>query len=419
MDRLHKVAGVLILLLVSFSLYGIASETENGSAPDEARSVILLIGDGMGFAQMTAARWAKADENLSNYMDAELYMDGMEYAGYSSTTSADSFVTDSAAAGTVLATGHKTNNGIIGQDETAIFGVQDGENLTTILELAEADGKATGIVTNMRITHATPASFYAHVNHRDNENRIAEQLLASGADVALGGGLCYFVGMNETDPLGGAGSRDDDQNLLREAQDLGYVFVYNRTELLTIDPEETEKLLGLFGTSHLYFELRRKNEIDPQPSLSEMTEKAIEVLSRDDDGFFLMVEGGTIDHACHIRSYENTTAETLAFDEAVKVALDYADRSGDTLVVVTADHEAGGLVLGSVDFDDYSAGDPVFASGLAFVPGEGYNLTPTGMSTHTAVDVPLMASGPGADRFSRGRTDNTEIFYLMKEGMGI
>ncbi|AET63535.1 alkaline phosphatase [Methanothrix harundinacea] len=419
MNRLHAAAGVLILLLVSFSLYGIALETDDGAEPKEARSVIFLIGDGMGFAQMTAARWAKADENLSNYTDAELFMDGMEYAGYSSTSSADSFVTDSAAAGTTLATGHKTKLGIIGQDETSIFGVQDGENLTTILELAEAEGKATGVVTNMRITHATPASFYAHVNDRDKENRIAEQFLASGVDVALGGGLCYFVGINETDPLGGASSRDDDQDLLAQAQDLGYVFVYNRTELLKIDPEETEKLLGLFGSSHLVFELRRRNETDREPSLSEMTEKAIEILSHDEDGFFLMVEGGTIDHACHIRSYENTAAETLAFDEAVKAALDYGERSGDTLVVVTSDHEAGGLVLGAVDFDDYSAGVPVFASGLAFIPGEGYNLTPTGMSTHTAVDVPLMASGPGAERFSRGRIDNTEIFYLMKEVMGL
>ncbi|HOO53823.1 MAG TPA: alkaline phosphatase [Methanothrix sp.] len=419
MNRLHTAVGALILLLVSFSLYAIASETENRAKPEEAKSVILLIGDGMGFAQMTAARWAKADENLSNYMDAELFMDGMEYAGYSSTSSSDSFVTDSVASGTALATGHKTNLGIIGQDETAIFGVQDGENLTTILELAESEGKATGIVTNMRITHGTPASFYAHVNDRDKEDLIAEQLLASGVDVVLGGGLCYFVGQNETDPLGGTSSRDDDLNLLQEAQDLGYVFVYNRTELLGVDPVSTERLLGLFGSSHLYFEFRRMSEIDPQPSLSEMTEKAIEVLSRDDDGFFLMVEGGTIDHACHIRSFDNTTAETLAFDEAVEVALDYADRSGDTLVVVTADHEAGGLVLGAVDFDNYSAGEPVFASGLARSSGPGYNLTSTGMSTHTAVDVPLMASGPGAERFCRGRIDNTEIFYLMKEGMGL
>ncbi|HII06650.1 MAG TPA: hypothetical protein HA349_04865 [Methanotrichaceae archaeon] len=150
-----------------------------------------------------------------------------------------------------------------------------------------------------------------------------------------------------------------------------------------------------------------------------MTQKAIEILSKDDDGFFLMVEGGRIDHACHIRCYENTTAETLAFDVAVKAALDYASLSNDTLVIVTADHEAGGLVLGAVDFYNYSAGDPVFASGLALSHGPGYNLTSTGMATHTAVDVPLMASGPGAEKFSRGRTDNTEIFYLMKEGMGL
>ncbi|HII06651.1 MAG TPA: alkaline phosphatase [Methanotrichaceae archaeon] len=224
MNKLHTVIGVLILLVVSVSLHGIASETENGAESKEAKSVILLIGDGMGFSQMTAARWAKADENLSNYMDTELYMDDMEYAGYSSTSAADSFVTDSVASGTALATGHKTNLGIVGQDATAISGVWDGENLTTILELAEADGKSTGVVTNMRITHGTPASFYAHVNDRDKENLIAEQLLASGVDVVLGGGLCHFVGQNEIDPLGGASCRDDDQNLLHEALDLRYVY---------------------------------------------------------------------------------------------------------------------------------------------------------------------------------------------------
>jgi alkaline phosphatase len=151
-----------------------------------------------------------------------------------------------------------------------------------------------------------------------------------------------------------------------------------------------------------------------------MTAKAIEILSKDEDGFFLMVEGGRIDHASHARNLSNNNADTLAFDEAVKVALDYAMKENDTLVIVTADHECGGFTLQPSDLESYEASglNPIFASGMITTPGS-YNLTAGKEATHTAVDVPVMASGPGADNVSRGKMDNTEIFDLMRNALGL
>jgi alkaline phosphatase len=140
----------------------------------------------------------------------------------SAPTSANAFVTDSAPAATAMATGQKTNNGVISQDATANQGKKDGKNLTTIVEMAEKAGLSTGLITTTRITHATPAAFYAHVDNRDNESEIADQLLISKVDVILGGGLQYFIGKNDTDPTGKEGKRNDDRNLLTEFQSKDY-----------------------------------------------------------------------------------------------------------------------------------------------------------------------------------------------------
>ncbi|MGV8174716.1 MAG: alkaline phosphatase [Methanothrix sp.] len=391
---------------------------------ESARNVILLIGDGMGFPQLTAARIDKAGENLSEYASVELFMDGMEQTGYVSTYSANAFVTDSAPASTAMATGNKTNNGVIGQDATAIQGIRDGSNLTTILEIAEIAGLSSGLITTTRITHATPAAFYAHVDNRDNESEIADQLLQSSVDVILGGGLQYFVGKNDTDPTGKAGRRDDERNLIDDFAALGYTNVHDGTSFERVDAQKTEKLLGLFESSHMQYELERRSSDDPDPSLAAMTEKAISILSNNPEGFFLMVEGGRIDHAGHERNLSKNLADTLAFDDAVKAALDFASRNNNTLVIVTADHECGGLVLQPEDLEKYEGSNgninPVFASGTAKTQGPRYDfITEMEEATHTAVDVPIMASGPGAEKVSHGRLDNTEIFDIMKEAMGL
>ncbi len=392
------------------------------ASESSAKNVILLIGDGMGFPQLGAARVALANWNLSSYAGTELNMDNMDQTGYVTTFSANSFVTDSAPAATAMATGNKTNNGVIGQDATAIQYIKDGRNLTTILELAEKAGLSTGLITTTRITHATPAAFYAHVDNRDNESEIADQLLESDVDVVLGGGLSYFVGKNETDPVGGKSKRGDNRNLIDEFMSKEYVFVYNGTAFQDVDANKTEKLLGLFETSHMQYELERLASTEKDPSLANMTEKAIAILSKNPKGFFLMVEGGRIDHASHARDLNNTTMDTLAFDNAVRTALDFAGKSNDTLVIVTADHETGGLILQPENLDKYEAGGlkPIFASGTTKTPGPRYDfITEMEEATHTAVDVPIMASGPEAEKVSQGKMDNTEIFVLMKKVLGL
>ena len=415
-------AGLLLSLAIIACLIPSGMADDAAGANASAKNVILLIGDGMGFPQLTLARIEKAGENLSNYTSVELFMDGMEQTGYVSTFSANSFVTDSAPASTAMATGHKTNNGVIGQDATAIQKKMDGKNLTTILELAEKAGLSTGLITTTRITHATPAGFYAHVDNRDNESEIADQLSKSNVEVILGGGLQYFVGKNDSVPTGKESKRNDDRNLLADFASQGYAFVYNGTAFQKVDAKKTEKLLGLFESSHLLYELERQSAKEMEPSLTEMTKKAIGILSKNPKGFFLMVEGGRIDHAGHERNLSKMVADTLAFDEAVKAALDFASQDNDTLVIVTADHECGGLVLQPENLAEYEGGviDPIFASGTARTPGPRYDfITEMDEAAHTAVDVPVMASGPGAEKVSHGKLDNTEIFEIMKEALGL
>jgi alkaline phosphatase len=274
------------------------------SGEGEVRNVILLIGDGMGIGQLTAAEVMNGEEDL--------VLTRLPYKSLVSTHSSSNYVTDSAASATALATGFKTRNGMV--SVTAA-----GESLFTVLEDAEEAGKATGIVTTTRVTHATPACFVAHVNNRDMETVIAAQLLASGVDVALGGGSTYFSDLNP--------------------EDEGYTVVYDSTEL---DNIESGKVLGLFSSGYMSYESERS---DIEPSLSEMTAKSLELLSSDPDGFFLMVEGGRIDHASHDNHFDNTIAETLEFDLAVLEALEYASGRNDTLILVTADHETGGLSI--------------------------------------------------------------------------
>jgi len=279
--------------------------------------VIFMIGDGMGFSHLT----------LTRALAGELNMDRFAEGGAVTTHSMNSWITDSAAAGTALATGQKTNNGIISQ-------TPDGEKLETALEAAKNSGKSVGLVTTTRITHATPACFAAHIDDRDRENEIAEQLL--GVDVLFGGGLRHFIPSSE-----GGSKRKDSLDLLSEFGNAGYRFAENRDGLLAI---EGAPALGLFAMSHMSYELDRDAG---EPSIAEMTRKAIELLSGNEEGFFLMVEGGRIDHAAHANDAASVVADTTAFDEAVGVALDFAESDGSTLVVVTADHSTGGMTLGS------------------------------------------------------------------------
>jgi alkaline phosphatase len=307
--------GLSFLLGMLIPLFPIQAEGVEGKTP---KNIIYMIGDGMGIAHVT----------LTRIINGPLNMDRFSYGGAVITYSANDLITDSAAAGTALATGYKTNNGMISQNPK-------GEKLKTALEVAKENGKATGIVTTTRITHATPAVFYAHIGDRDEEDRIAEQLANAGVDVIFGGGESYFL------PSYAEGSkRKDNLNLINRLKNIGYEVPEDRNGLLKVSDTH---VAGLFSPSHMSYELdRHENE----PTIAEMTQKAIELLSKNDDGFFLMVEGGRIDHAAHANDAAGVVAETLAFDKALGVALDFAKSNLNTLVVVTADHSTGGLTLG-------------------------------------------------------------------------
>jgi len=395
---------VLILSMSGIMAVPAVPASEEGGG---AKNVILLIGDGMGFAQVTAARIYHVGP------DGDLNMDTLDYTGYVSTHSLNSLVTDSAAAGTALATGKKTNNRIISQSPT-------GKEYETILEVAKELGKATGIVTTARITHATPAVFGAHSSSRYNWDDIAKDYLYQvQPDLLLGGGLRYWLDDSEpgshrtVEKLMEQGLSEEeaqaDDGLIDDAQRQGYAVVYNQSELDALNMGSEDKVLGLFALSHMSYEIERPPE---EPHIAHMTQKALEFLEKDPDGFFLMVEGARIDHAGHANNITLNVHDTIAFDEAVGVALDFAEEHPDTLVVVTADHECGGLSV-EYPFESFPA-EGEFIKDLDNESDYRYGIWTSG--SHTAVDVPVMASGPCAKHLT-GRLDNTKIFDVMKMAM--
>lgn len=310
-------------------------------AENSPKYVFYFIGDGMGAAQRQIAELFVQTQR--NCPSSKLVMNTFPVAGIITTHSSDTLVTDSAAAGTALACGYKTNNGLISQ-------LPNGEDVRTLLEEAEEKGMATGLISTTRITHATPAVFFAHHPDRDAENEIAEQLVDADVDFIAGGGFRNFVPKNGTF---GKSKREDDRNLLAEMEAKGYkVFLGAENDGFNhYQPQANDKTIALFTGSHIPYEIDRLN--DPKtniPSLEEMTEKAIDLLSYDQDGFFLMVEGGRIDHACHINDITGNIHDTLAFDDAIQCAYEFYHKHPDeTLIVVVADHETGGIGLGYGD----------------------------------------------------------------------
>ena len=316
---------VVLLLLPAF--WGCATTGDlQGTAPAKAKNVILLIGDGMGPSHFGAA-WLYSNRVLGK----ELKMVEVMQAGrtaYLANDTADSMVTESAAAATQIACGVKV------PARAAGMGTDGKTPCKTILEIAKTQGKATGLVTTSGITDATPASFSAHVPHRSDEIGVAEQQLTLGVDVLMGGRKQFFL------PEVSAGKRKDGRNLLEEASTAGYAVVGDAEELQAADGP---KILGLFNMGNMTYEIDRAETIEP--SLAEMTAKTLSVLSRNSKGFFAMIEGGRIDHAAHRNDAAGTIQDTLAFDDAVGVALEFARRNPDTLLIVTADHETGGIAL--------------------------------------------------------------------------
>ncbi len=330
--KLRHLLHVSLVLLVVLTLTAPLTLSAHADNPKPAvKSVILLIGDGMGINQTRIAAIYARD-----VLGIDPAIDTIQTRGLMTTYSADSEITDSSSAATAMYSGYKINNGVVN-----ILPDPDGRWTYTIGQAAHDAGKAVGVVTTTRVTHATPAAVYAHVIDRDDENLIAEQMVEFGPEVALAGGWRHFV------PQSTDGSkREDDRDLLKEMQTAGYTEVTNAQELEAVDTESTDHLVGLFTKSHMAYEIDRENESLDQPSLEEMTRAALNVLDNNLEGFFLMVEGGRIDHAAHAHDAISVIYDTLAFDAAVKAALEYQSAHPDVLVIVTADHETGGLGLG-------------------------------------------------------------------------
>jgi len=376
---------LVILLLLSNFLFGCIGHDSDSTTSPKAKNIILFIGDGMGAEHRKAARWATVGKN------GMLSMDDMPTSGSLQTHSADSAITDSAAAASAMATGVKTNNGVIALDANLSY-------VSTILEDAKAQGKLVGLVTTTHITHATPAAFASHIENRNLMNEIAEQILVTGVDVLIGGGEDEFLPISNNGCFPEAGERSDGRNLINEAASIGYVYVCDPASFDLIEPASTYQLLGLFADEGMTRPF--------SPSLADMTKKAIDILSNSSDGFFLMVEGGQIDWASHNNNAANVISNTVAFDEAVEIAKQFASIINDTLIIVTADHETGGLIVSSS-----STGLPGEDGPFSTADGDSFYIN-WSTSDHSAVNVPVTSQGPLSDRLN-GVNDNTLIHDVM------
>lgn len=323
------------------------------------KNIIFLIGDGMGVSQVFAGLTANK---------GHLFLENCKYIGFSKTQSSDDYITDSAAGGTALSAGIKTYNGAIGVDVNK-------NPVKTILEEAEENGLATGLVSTSAITHATPASFIAHQPNRGMYEEIAADFLKTDIDVFIGGGLNHFT------------KRVDGRNLVQELEQKGYQV---ETDLKKVKKVKKGKLAGLTA------EIHNGRMEEREDMLPVATETAINILDKNKKGFFLMIEGSQIDWGGHASSTIYIVEDMLDFDQVVGQAIDFASKDGKTLVVVTADHETGGMALtgGSISEGKVTAEFPT--------------------TNHTSVMVPVFAYGPGAKEFI-GIMDNTEIHSKMKK----
>jgi alkaline phosphatase len=474
--------------LVAASLLGMSFLSTFANAAGEAKNVIFFLGDGMGPTTITAAR-------IYQYGEAgALNMEKLKRTARIKTFSNDAQTTDSAPSMAAYMTGVKMNNEVIsmssdtkaydptgtqyisGRNSTCVTG--NGTPVPTILEAAIAKGKATGVVTTARLTHATPAVTYSHICNRNGENDIAAQAVPGNAkfNKALGNGVDVLMGGDSSfwQPKTGSmyNGRSDNVNLITAMQSSGYNFVSDLTSMNAAPVTAGTKILGLFDQAgsqgHMSYEADRNPA--NEPSLAQMTKKAIDILSKNSNGYFLMVEGGRIDHALHATNAYRALTDTIAFDNAIQVALANVDLT-NTLIVVTADHDhtmafngyasLGNPILGKTDsyvngkkgIPALSSGDKlpyttlVFGNGSGngnFTTGGGANRLSTradltsvdtttkdftqeygvqvgtsgaGSETHGGGDVMLFSTGAGSSLF-KGTIDNTKVYGFIKSAFG-
>ncbi|MDH5610690.1 MAG: alkaline phosphatase [Cyclobacteriaceae bacterium] len=334
--------------------------TGDGTRP---KNIVLLIGDGMGLSQVSSAFYYKSTpSSFARFTNIGLIR----------TSAADAKITDSAAGATAFASGVKTYNAAIGMsvDSTAV---------PTIVEIVSEKNWKTGLIATSSITHATPASFFAHVTHRNYAEEIAAFMPASGVDFFAGGGLNYFS------------ARQDSVDLTARLQENG--FVVNTNALSTETPDPLQKYAYLLAPDGM-----PKMNDGRGDFLPNATRLALDYLSASPDGFFLMVEGSQIDWGGHANDESYLVSELIDFDATIGAVLDFAEQNGETLVIVTADHETGGYTLAADSLD--------------------YNTIKGSFSTqgHSTTLIPVFAFGPGSERF-RGVYENTGIFDRMIESM--
>lgn len=338
------------------------------------KNVIFLIGDGMGLAQVSKAIQQR---------DEPLNIEKANYIGLIKTSSSKEVITDSAAAATAFSTGVKTYNGAIGLD-------QNGRSQKTLLELLAEKGYATSLIATSGITHATPASFYAHVESRQQYYSIAEELVDAPVSLFIGGAEDHFD--NRIDESRGA---PDDRNLLKEMAANDVTFINALDEL--------KKVSGRVGyfTADGHPESVNNGRSD---YLAKSIQPSIDFLQQESNkGFFMMAEGAQIDWGAHANDLDYTMSELYDFDKAVGAAMEFAKKDGNTLVLITADHETGGLTLPT---SDTTGNEPYSKAGHAF-----------STAGHTSAMVPVYAYGKGAEAFA-GVYENTEIYYKLLKVMG-
>lgn len=325
------IAAFLVVAGVTTNIHSSKSDVAYANERGKVKNVIMLIADGMSTEAITLARHTKGDS---------LAIDEIS-VGSVITSWANGPITDSAPGGTVYAAGEKTNNKYIGTS------VNDTP-MASILEGAESVGKATGIVATSEITHATPGDFTAHTNNRKYYNQILQQQINQDMEVVLGGGF------NKASGFSSEVSSDEFESYYEEQvnniKEEGFDFITTKDQLTSYDGD---KLWGSFADADLKYDFYRQSDNDNvQPSLAEMTNKAIEVLNKDEDGFFLMVEGSKVDWAAHANNTVGIVSDILAFDEAVKAAIEFAKTDGNTVVVVTTDHGNSGITIGSSYYNE-------------------------------------------------------------------
>lgn len=440
---------------------------------NRAKNVILVVGDGMGFSTVTAARIFEGQQRGVDGESNVLAWEAFPYLAAAKTYSADAQITDSAPSAVAMTTGVKTINDLMGLNHTAALNNcedQQTKAVTTLWEMAATLGMSTGAVTTATITHATPGATYAHIANRDWESDakmpadalaagcrdIARQLVemkyGNGLNVAMGGGRANFLPDSVSDPEypGKKGARKDGRDLtqawLQRYGERGQ-YVWNQAQFDKIEPGNVDHLLALFEPSHMNFEHDRRQDAAGEPSLAEMTGKAIDILARNPEGYLLLVEGGRVDHGSHNGNAYRTLSDAVALNEAVKTIVGKVNLD-ETLVIVTGDHshtltiagyaKRGNPILGiSVGVDGKprlgSDGKPYTTLGFANGPGGAIPLTerpaltmeqttapdfiqpalvPLKSETHGGEDLGIYAIGPWSHLF-QGTVEENYTFHVM------